>query len=195
MDRELLDKILDEMHANSLKRARQPPSTAKQRLREAYADWLDEWGDGWDLACSLHVPNSMRAAQAGWGSDWLGRQVGAYFNKIDQRVFNDKYAAKRKRVQRFITYEHADGVGWHAHLLLLTPSHLTPADYIELLRETWRQRVQRFTDDRFDDRLFYCQPIRGRYRGYCLKHAIELGDHTGRPSKGMIDLDNTSRGD
>ena len=191
----LPQKILDEIRANARMRLHNKPISPKARLRLAYEEWLAEWGDGWDLACCLHVPNAMRAAQAGWGSDWLGRQVGAYFNKLDQKVFNDKYAAKRQRVQRFITYEHTPNVGWHAHLLLRTPRHLAQEAYTQLLRETWKHRVRAFSNDRFDERLFYCEPIRGQYTGYCLKGAIELGGDNLKPYKGMIDLDNASRGE
>lgn len=193
MDGELVRRIMEEMQGNARKRWAIPAPVAKTRLRKAHAAWMEEWVGGWDLAACLHVPNSMRAAQAGWGWEWLQRHVAIYFKTVDACVFNTRNGKDVSSVKRFIVYEHADGVGWHAHILLATPDHISRDDYVLLLRNKWQRRVQRFCDGIFDEHLFYCEPVRGRYMDYCLKHAIETEDRSTAQKKAVIDYDNSSR--
>lgn len=168
-------------------------SSEKHRHQAAIAEWIDNMGENWDIACCWHVPEAMRVAQGGYDAEWLSRQLGAYLNKLRNRIYRHLPRSQRPLLPRFITIEWSEGAGWHAHGLISTPSHLTAEEMMEAAQEVWMQHVGSFARGRFAKRLVWTERREGRYASYMSKQAMELRDYNWNGSKGFIDLANTAR--
>lgn len=165
----------------------------RHRHQAAIADWVGNMGEDWDIACCWHVPEAMRAAQNGYSADWLSRQLGVYFNKMREDVFHNLRPKQCPILPRFITIEWSDGVGWHSHGLLSTPSHLTTDEMMIIAQGTWMRHVGKFATGKFAKRLVWTEKREGRYAPYISKQAMELQDYNWNGGKGFIDLNNTVR--
>ena len=149
-------------------------------------DWVKQRGVTWDVCATLHVPISIRAAERGWSAEWLSKQLGRYFNKLDRRVLKSAHRNHDARLSRWVTLETCDGVGWHAHVALQTPSGMDQASFITLVEKTWRQQYQRHTNKKFLERLCLVEPILGEFFYYSIKSVHDADDL----SKGILDLEN-----
>ena len=158
---------------------------------QATVDWINSWEADWDLACCWHAGENMRDVQAGWAADWLQRQLSAYFNKLQKVVFKHIRCKDRPNIARFITLEYSARVGWHAHGIMETPKHMTRDEFSEIMRELWIEHIGDGCTKEFKAHLFWCDEIRGAYKHYALKAAIERHDDAHRQPNAFIDLSNT----
>ena len=163
----------------------------KTRQKVAWDNWLYTTGYDWRVACCWHVPQSMRNEQSGHSKEWLARQLSAYFNTLDKRIYKKIPVSKRPRLPRFIVLERSAGVGWHAHGLMENPPHLSRDELTALLADTWENRVGRYCDGIFDRHLFWCEQRDRNYAQYSIKSAIELEGYNVDGVNGYIDLKNT----
>jgi hypothetical protein len=60
-------------------------------------------------------------------------------------------------------------VGWHAHLLIQSPSHLGPLLTSALLSNLWHMQMDIFATPNFEDRLYWPEPLTGNYFEYATK--------------------------
>lgn len=162
------------------------------RHRHAISHWASNMGHNWDIACSWHAPQRMRIEQRGYSAEWLQRQLGASFNAMRKSVFPHLPRNQRPVIPRFITLEFSEGVGWHAHGLVETPTHLTTNSMIDLMHEAWVGHVGRFATGKFAQRLFWGEKRTGGYVGYTAKNAMELPHFNRDGERGSIDLVNTA---
>ena len=163
----------------------------KTRQKVAWDNWLYTTGYDWRVACCWHVPQSMRNEQSGHSKEWLERQMSAYLNTLDKQIYAHIPVSKRPRLPRFIVLERSAGVGWHAHGLMENPPHLSRHELTALLADTWENRVGRYCDGIFDQRLFWCEERDRDYAKYSIKSAIELEGYNVDGVNGYIDLRNT----
>lgn len=163
----------------------------KARQKVAWDNWLYTTGYDWRVACCWHVPQSMRNEQSGHSKEWLERQMSAYLNTLDKQIYAHIPVSKRPRLPRFIVLERSAGVGWHAHGLMENPPHLSRHELTALLADTWENRVGRYCDGIFDQRLFWCEERDRDYAKYSIKSAIELEGYNVDGVNGYIDLRNT----
>jgi hypothetical protein len=168
-------------------------SNMRLRHRYAIADWIENMGEKWDIACCWHVPEAMRMPQNEHGAESLSKQLAVYFNKMRKRTFSHLPRSQRPVLPRFITLEWTDGVGWHAHGLISTPSHLTIEQMMEITQDEWMGHVGRFASGRFSKRLVWTEPREGRYASYIAKQSMQLPNYNWDGGKGFIDLNNTAR--
>lgn len=163
----------------------------KKAVKEAWNSWVDEWGH-WDTACCWHVPDALRSTKDGWGKSWLETRMKNYFDAVDRRTFRGTPLKHRAKVKRYITLEHSDGVGWHAHGLVETPEHMQVDEFRELLAETWTGYLAKWTNPKFANRLVYLQDVRGGYTAYSAKKAIHVHETSEHLVQGEIDLNNST---
>ena len=163
----------------------------KTRQKVAWDNWLYTTGYDWRVACCWHVPQNMRNEQSGHSKEWLERQMSAYLNTLEKQIYAHIPVSKRPRLPRFIVLERSAGVGWHAHGLMENPPHLSRHELTALLADTWENRVGRYCDGIFDQRLFWCEERDRDYAKYSIKSAIELEGYNVDGVNGYIDLRNT----
>lgn len=148
------------------------------RYRGAVRDWLGK--NGADIAATFLVPRALIGAlkRTAIGADEiaLGRQLTHLFNQLDRQVFKSAHRNCKVRVPRIVTLEHTEEVGWHAHVLFTTPSHLSPTALSLLIQRLWLRQVKRYVSLRFEDRLYWAEPISGEYLEYSTKHVGYSGD-------------------
>ena len=161
------------------------------KVKQAWNSWVDEWGD-WDTACCWHVPDALRSVKNGWGKSWLETRMKNYFDAVDRRTFRGTPLKHRAKVKRYITLEHSDGVGWHAHGLVETPQHMQIDEFRQLLAETWKGYLMKWTNPKFADRLVYLKDLEGGYAAYSTKHAIQVHETSTHLVQGEIDLNNST---
>ena len=183
-------------HANRNKKTKKTPEPwseylEKKKVKQAWTGWVDEWGN-WDTACCWHVPDALRSAKDGWGKSWLENRMKNYFDAVDRRTFRGTPLKHRAKVKRYITLEHSDGVGWHAHGLVETPQHMQIDEFRQLLAETWKGYLMKWTNPKFADRLVYLKDLEGGYAAYSTKHAIQVHETSTHLVQGEIDLNNST---
>jgi hypothetical protein len=152
----------------------------------ALCDWVQNAGVKWDVCATLHVPEAMRTARKGWAADWLSSQLSRYFNQFDRRIFKSAHRNHGARVYRWVTLESSDGVGWHAHALLQTPTNMPQAKFISLADKLWHKHCARHSAAHFQSRLSVIAPLTGNFSYYTVKSVHDGADH----SKGILDLRN-----
>ena len=166
--------------------------THAQRTRIEELRWLSAHSQTWNIAVTWHVPEPMRAFYNGYNQrwryieDWLSNELRRYLNKVDRHIYKAAHKNRSMRLPRIITLEHADTVGWHAHGLLTNPPHLDEPTTQQILATHWHRHTARFATARFEQRLFWAEPVNGNYLGYITKHTKHLGG-----TLGFIDLSNT----
>jgi len=165
----------------------------RAQAQRAWVDWMIGLDANFDLACCWHASQYLRIEQWGWDEQWLKRHLSAYFNKVSKRVFSNVPVKQRSNIARFITLEHADGVGWHAHGVLSKPKHVTEEEFIEIMRSLWIDQMGGYRVGRLRDRLFDCKQIEGNYQQYALKSATDKDEHLNRVLRGTWDEHNTRR--
>lgn len=150
------------------------------------AHWAQNAGVKWDVCATLHVAEAKRKAQQGWTADWLSAELRHYFNQLDRRIFKSAHRRHGTRVNRFITLENSDGVGWHAHTLLQTPEGMQQAAFIALADQLWQAQQARYAAAHFQSRLSVIEPLHGNFAYYMIKSVHDGADN----STGVLDLGN-----
>lgn len=192
-DPAFINKLIEEIRLNEKRTIGLSRKDWKVAAVQATVDWINSWEANWDLACCWHAGAPLRDTQEGWSADWLQRQLSAYFNKLNKQVFKDIKKKERPNIARFITIEYTASVGWHAHGILATPEHMSQDAFRQVMRDLWISHIGAGCCDKFKHRLFWCDEIRGAYKHYALKSAIERHDDNQKRQKAIIDLGNTYR--
>ena len=192
-DPEFIKQLIKDIGLNARRMSGLSRSQRRHKSKQAVVDWVNSWDAEWDLACCWHAGENMRDVQAGWGADWLQRHLSAYFNKLHQHVFSRVPHNQRPQLPRFITLEYSHRVGWHAHGIMATPSHMTREQFSAVLRKQWLKHAGWGCAEEFKERMFWAEPIKGAYTHYALKSAINLHDDAQQYFRGFIDLHNTHR--
>ncbi|MEJ1938745.1 hypothetical protein WDZ92_51775, partial [Nostoc sp. NIES-2111] len=107
----------------------------KQSLKSAADSWVNAQGIQWDIAACWHLPVCDIGSDIDDVEIRVGKKLRRYFNTLDRHIFKAKHK-RGFRVRRFITLEHAAGVGWHVHGVLETPQHVEQATLIDQVRQT-----------------------------------------------------------
>lgn len=191
MHNQYLSALNAEIRRNEARRLAFATSQKVLEQKDAWVDWVEGWTTNFDLDVCWHVPNEMRAAQQGYGHEWLQKQLSSYFKQVELQLFKSIPQRQRPKLERFVVLEHEDGVGWHAHALIATPEQCKQAHVQEVLRDTWEKRVGQFCKEEFKQRLFWIRKAEVGYLSYCLKRAIDVGNNDN--SKGIFDYKNTAR--
>jgi hypothetical protein len=141
------------------------------RYQEAVRVWLG--ANRPDIAASFLLPRGLIGAfkRAAIPNDEiaLSKQLMHCFNQLDRQIFKSAHRNRGVRVPRVVTLEQTDEVGWHAHVLLTTPSHISPANLSQLLRSIWLRQLWGHISKDFMDRLYWAEPISGSYLEYSTK--------------------------
>jgi len=156
------------------------------KLRAAYLNWVNEYGDRLDVCATLHTPNAMKVVENGWTSEWLQKQLRRYFNNLDRCVFKAAHRNRSRRLTRWVTLENSTTVGWHAHMALSTPKNYAQAEFIKLAETLWLKQIERYTNPRFRARLSLIEPREGEFFRYTVKSIRG----TREDSRGILDLEN-----
>jgi len=149
-------------------------------------DWINNTGVKWDVCATLHVPEAKRKAAQGWTADWLSKELRHYFNQLDREIFKSAHRRRGARINRFITLEYSEGVGWHAHALLRTPVCMQQAAFISLADQLWQAQQARYAAAHFQSRLSLIEPLQGNFAFYMIKSVHDGADN----SRGVLDLRN-----
>ena len=158
-----------------------------QKLNEAQFRWLEKHSKDWNIAACWHIPNSMRTYYKGYDADWLAKELTRYFNRVDRRICKAAYKNRGIRLQRIVTLEYDENVGWHAHGLLECALGMNEDETIAILDKLWREKTVRFATEKFEKHLSYFGYDNGRYLQYCLKR---LNRHDDK-ALGILDTRNT----
>ena len=192
-DAEAIKSALAQIRLNARRTIALPPTEMREKSRQAVVDWINSWDADWDVACCWHTSKTLRKLQNGHDEQWLQRQLSAYFSKLIKRVYTHIPHKHRPHISRFITLEHNDYVGWHAHGVIATPSHMSQDQFIAILEELWVEQAGVGSTEAFKRHLCWFQPLTGNYKHYMLKSAINLHDDLPENFRGFIDLHNTRR--
>lgn len=150
------------------------------------SDWIKNAGVKWDVCATLHVAEANRKVAQGWTADWLSNELRYYFNRLDRRIFKSAHRYHGARVNRFVTLENSEGVGWHAHALLRTPAGIQQAAFIALADQLWQEQQARYAAAHFQPRLSLIEPLSGKFSYYMVK-SVHDGSNL---NKGVLDLAN-----
>ena len=158
-----------------------------KKLKEAQLRWLGEKSKYFNIAACWHVPSAMRTHYRGYDADWLAKELTRYFNKVDRRIHKAAHKNRGNRLQRIITLEHDDKVGWHAHGLLDCAFGMNEDETIAVLDKLWKEHTDRFATNKFEKHLTYFSYDQGNYLQYCLKRLNRQDDK----ALGILDTKNT----
>ena len=161
--------------------------THAQRLYIAYLRWLGGHSKHWNINVCWHVPEAMRRYYGGYNADWLAKELTRYFNKVDRRIYKAAYTNRGLRLQRIITLEYDDAVGWHAHGILECALGMDEEQTLTLLQKMWRQHTARFSKAKFEKHEFWGETDNGFYLPYILKRVHRQNKTT----LGILDTKNT----
>jgi hypothetical protein len=194
MQGEIMRKIIQEKDAltrmrNALK-VQDRKSQAIKPISTQVREWLN-CGPRWSIGFSLHMPEKLRIQQMGNDHLWAERQVAALFSILAKVIYSGTPARQRPKLRRVVTLEYSVDVGWHAHGLISTPSHLDDTVLIEAIKDIWHERMDSHCRPYFKDRLVWCELVKGDYLGYSIKNTIENDFHNKDNKAGMISLRNT----
>lgn len=161
--------------------------TRYQKLRVSEANWLANASDGWNIAACWHVPIAMKRYHCRFDERWLSTQINRYFKNVDRRIFKTAHKKHNKRLQRIITLEYADKVGWHAHGLIEHAPNLSNIATAEILKEEWLRHTKQFAPAYFEKHQIYLAPDYGSYLGYMTKNIDWLNEK----AQATLDTNNT----
>jgi hypothetical protein len=166
-------------------------------VKQAYETWMEAEKIEWNLAISLHASNQLRAAERGFDEYWLQAKLRRYFNELDRKLFRTDYTRRGVRMQRLVALGHTDTVGWHAHVCAVTPKHIGQDKLISAMHLLWlkHMNVKTTSNTAFKDKLFWAQPMTGRYQNYTFNNAADIsginsGTHYGNAQarSGTLDI-------
>lgn len=119
-----------------------------------------------DLGMCFHAPNALRQAEKGWDDRWLQLLLTKFFAELDRRVFGG--ASCRRHTNRLVVLQSADGVGWHAHVQIMTPKRFSQVELAELAKEVWLAVVGGKNTGPFQRPLFWSEPVADGHLPYML---------------------------
>ena len=163
-----------------------------RRLKKEVDRWLLDPAYPWDVGIALHIPNAMRQVAGKHSMSLLQQQVGYFLNDVDRRIYKSAHKRRGVRVPRIVAAEWDEGVGWHAHAVLITPPTMTKADFVDFLQRRWHARVGRYATAKFRSRLFWGEAIRDNYGHYTIKRTIGSPLGISDFNQGFLDLQNTT---
>ena len=132
--------------------------------------WLNQYDLWWNLAVCIHVPKAMRIIEKGYDDRWLQVQIRHCLNIFDRLAFKSAYTKHGFRSFRLVTLEWKQGVGWHAHIAMVVPMHLSHEEAAQLLEHAWKKHTKRYKNRGFEDRMFWAEELRTEYSSYCIKN-------------------------
>ena len=159
-----------------------------QRLSIAYKDWLGEKSKTMTICACWQVPDAMRRHYNGHTAQWLAKELRRYFNKIDRRIFKAAHKNRGMRLQRIISLEYDEHVGWHAHGMLECAHGKDGQETIDLLEHGWLKHTERFASNKFEKHVFWADQNKGSHHHYIIKR-MHREDDLGT---GFLDTMNTS---
>lgn len=186
-------KAIRNLHAQQRRTVALCPSEYRSNATEAIVEWVNSWDTALDVACCWHAAKHIRNQQRGNSETWFQNQLTTYFKAVLAVVYKNIPDRKRPTIARFITLEHTDGVGWHAHGLLSKPAHMSLEEFSKVLREAWGKQMEHCEHDALGGRIFWCEERSSGYLSYILKSASEKDGLRFGELKGLIDLKNTRR--
>jgi hypothetical protein len=151
--------------------------------------WLKQYDTWWDLAICVHVPQAMRLKEKGYDDRWLQIQIRHCLNRFDRLAYKSAYTKHGFRSFRLVTLEWKQGVGWHAHIAMIAPLHLSYLEAAQLLEHAWRKHTKRYRDKAFEDRIFWAQELRSEYSSYCIKN---INSYNNENYRAVFDEENSN---
>jgi hypothetical protein len=149
--------------------------TPRAARRKVICKWVQQ--NEADIAASFLLPHALMAeikrTQVFSDEVTLSRLLTYCFNRLDRQIYKSARRKHGVRVPRFVALERTDEVGWHAHVLLTTPAHLKPSQVSLMLQRLWLSQLREYVSPRFEDRLYWAEPITGNYLWYATK---QIGD-------------------
>ena len=168
--------------------------TSYQKIKLKEIEWLANASETWEIAACWHIPNAMKrhysglaitnAFYGGYTDYWFSKQLNRYFKSVDRKIFKAAHKKHKMRLERILTLEYKDGVGWHAHGLLNHAPQLTNEQTAEILEQEWLKHTKQFANKRFEEHLIYLAQDNGTYLGYMTKNIDWLNEH----ANGYLDL-------
>jgi hypothetical protein len=151
------DYTQDERKALLSKDARRPArelSKKDEKIYEAHYEFASQCD--WDTEFAFNMDNRKRGLEGGFGTDesaanWAEKQVLIFFRDLDRKIFGKASTRHGLRTNRFVVLERAEGVGWHAHgLIMLKNTGISQ----EMMAEEWRRhQMMRMGENEFSKRL------------------------------------------
>jgi hypothetical protein len=188
-----IEKALKQISINAQRRIDISKDGLRQRSMQEAVDWINSWDANLDLACCWHAYHALRDIQKGDNEQWLQRHLSSYFNVVHKITFKHIPKQQRPQIPRFITLEHSPNVGWHAHGILATPSHLTLEEFSEILRKQWLKEMKSPENGKFSKRLCWFMPLASGYKHYMLKSVFSNVPAAQKNCVGFIDDHNSYR--
>lgn len=157
-------------------------------LRENAHQWIVSQPYLFDTAVCLHLPRKYKFDNHAWDEISLTSNIRHFLNRVDRSILGAGYRHKKQKVPRVVTQEHAVGCGWHAHALFSAHAiGWTTATFVDRLKSIWEcEFLKGYRGGKFEDRLFYAEPVHGDYAGYIIK-SLSTSDW---PLAGQIDAEN-----
>jgi len=155
-------------------------------ITTALCDWVKPYRKTLTVCATLHVPSAMRVVQNGGSAQWLSKQLTAYLKNLDRRVLKAASRNHGARIVRWVTLEHSEKVGWHAHIAFETPAEMDQSTFITTADLLWRKHVGQYASQRFNKYLSQVEPVTGNFLFYTIKNVYDQDDF----SRGVLDLPN-----
>lgn len=150
--------------------------TSYQKIKLKEIEWLANASETWEIAACWHIPNAMKRYYCRFDERWLSTQINRYFKNVDRRIFKTAHKKHNMRLQRIITLEKADKVGWHAHGLIKNAPNLSNYKTAEILKDEWLKHTKKFAQAYFEKHQIYLAPDYGSYLGYMTKNIDWLNE-------------------
>jgi hypothetical protein len=173
---------------------KQSAVTQYQKIKLKEIEWLADASETWTIAACWHIPNAMKrhysgqaitnAFYGGYTDYWFSKQLNRYFKNVDRKIFKTVHRKRNLRLQRILTLEYKDSVGWHAHGLVNCAPRFSNEETAKILEEEWMRHTKNFANKKFDEHLIYLAPDNGTYLGYMTKNIDWLNEH----ANGYLDL-------
>jgi hypothetical protein len=151
------------------------------RERDTIMDWVRPLPTALDLAFSLHVPASLRWQEQGWDEQWLSKRLKHFFTDLDRKALGAANRRKHLHLDRLVVLHQSPNVGWHAHCQITTPQCLSQDQLALLAERLWLRSLGPHARGKFQQRLFWCEPVVAGHMPYMLGHL----------SKDTVDWENT----
>ena len=151
------------------------------RERDTIMDWIRLKPTALDLAFSLHVPGSFRWQEQGWDAVWLSNNLKHFFTDLDRKALGSANRRKHLHTDRLVVLHQSPNVGWHAHCQIATPQRLSQNELADLAERLWLRSLGPHAHGRFQQHLFWSEPVVGGHLPYMLGHL----------SKDTVDWQNT----
>lgn len=163
-------------------------SSQKQALKQSLAEAILDWDCTWDINLSLVVPKGNPAYSS---STHLSKFLHGYFKAIEAIVFKGVPRRNRRSITKVVVLEHADGIGWHCHVIIASPENTSTDELNRIMQHEWFKRIGIYDNAKFNPERFYHSTCHhDKFVAYSLKHAIDTNNHNLELAKGIIDAYN-----